>query len=322
MTWQVERGKGMTVHLQGYLELEASQYLSFIQANVCNRGHYEVRRGTQEEAIRYCRKEDGRQAGPYELGFKADSRQGERVDLIAFRDAIRSGTRAVQLWTDFPRCMAKFPRMYTALKSTLRPKRKVKLMVTLLYGKTGRGKTRLVYDNWEDDEEFFRWSVPNTTVWFDGYDGHKLVLLDDFAGKASKMSLVMLLQVLDRYPILLPVKGSFIWWLPTNIAITTNIHPKKWYNYKGREEQYRALARRVHEVLTFDVKREHGGYEPEREMISFWYDDDLYPAPPSVNLMTDEELSDSGDSFIDRCLAPSPDLSTDPGPPYTQEWVQ
>ena len=302
MTWQVERGEHLgTVHLQGYLELEASQYLSFLLTNVSARGHFEVRRGTQEEAINYCRKEETRQAGPYELGRKAISKQGERVDILAFRDAIRTGRRAAQLWTDFPRCMAKFPRMYLELKSTIRPVRERDLAVTLLYGKTGRGKTRLVYSNWEHKDEFWRWSVPNTTVWFDGYDGHKLCLLDDFAGKSSKMSLVMLLQVLDRYPIMLPVKGSFVWWCPDHIAITTNIHPRDWYNYVGREEQYKALVRRVTEVLSFDVKKEDGGWEPFPEGPKFWYDDLLYPEPPTVDLRCNEELIDGLD-FVNRCL--------------------
>jgi len=310
ITWQVERGKRKrTLHLQGYLELEASQYLSFLQSNVSARGHFEERKGTQEQAIEYCIKKDGRQGGPFELGSKTASRQGERIDIAALRDAIRGGSKAEELWSDFPREMAKFPRMYNELKSTMRPRRKKPLVVTLLYGKTGRGKTRLVYDQWEESEEFWRWSVPNTTVWFDGYDGHELVLLDDFAGRSSKMSLVMLLQVLDRYPIMLPVKGSFVWWCPANIAITTNIHPKDWYDYTKREEQYKALVRRISEVITFDVKREGGGYNPERRGREFFYDDVLYPAPPTVvidKLTTSESLSDSEadsmDSFITRCL--------------------
>lgn len=315
MFWQVERGTNLTLHLQGYLELENSQYLSFLKRNVSLRGHYEVRKGTQTQAIAYCMKEEGRQGGPFELGTKQLSRQGERMDIASFRDAIRDGVRRDELWSDFPIEMAKYPRMYNDVKSTCRPHRGWDLSVSLLYGKTGRGKTRLVYDDWQHDKEFFRWSVPNTTVWFDGYDGHQLVLLDDFAGKSSKMSLVMLLQVLDRYPIMLPVKGSFVWWCPRQIAITTNIHPKDWYNYNGREEQYRALSRRIHQVLTFDVKKEEGGWEPVRADPEFWYDAVLYPKPPSVDLRTDESLSLSeDDEFVTRCL--------DDEPPYTQVFVE
>ncbi|KKK43994.1 hypothetical protein LCGC14_3167690 [marine sediment metagenome] len=93
--------------------------------------------------------------------------------------------------------------------------------------------------------------------------------------------------VLYRYPIMLPVKGSFVWWCPRQIAITTNIHPKDWYNYNGREEQYRALSRRIHQVLTFDVKKEEGGWEPVRADPEFWYDRcdnyDYMPADPRLH---------------------------------------
>jgi len=293
ITWQVERGNNLTIHLQGYLELEKSQYLAWLRSHISNRGHYEVRRGTQEEAITYCHKDDTRQqdGGPFSLGRMSHG-AGERLDIIAFRDAIWEGKTCKDLWMSFPRCMAKYPRMYTALKSTMMPRREHELTVTLLYGKPGRGKTRLVYEMWQDKVGFWRWPCPNTAAWFDGYDGHTLCLLDDFGGKTSKMSLVMLLQVLDRYPVLLPVKGDFVWWLPTHIAITTNIHPKDWYNYDRREAQYKALRRRIHEVLTFDVKGEDGRWQPIKEYESFWYDAKLYPAPEPVDLRCDESFEE------------------------------
>ena len=241
-------------------------------------------------------KEEGRQDGPFELGVWTLG-QGNRIDVQSFRDAIMKGMKRLHLWESFPREMAKFPRMYNDVKTCLRPMREVDLVVRVLYGRTGLGKTRLIYDCWEEDDEFWRWSVPNTACWFDGYDQHKLVLLDDFAGKRSKMSLVMLLQVLDRYPIMLPVKGSFVWWCPEQIAITTNIHPKDWYNYDKRKEQYHALRRRVHQVLEFKIKKEEGGYEPTVADESFWYDPILYPPPPTISLLTDETLSPEEDRF-------------------------
>ena len=44
------------------------------------------------------------------------------------------------------------------------------------------------------------------------------------------------------------VKGGFRQLLSTRIVITTNIHPRLWYDYSQRERQYKALARRFHEV--------------------------------------------------------------------------
>jgi len=322
ITWQVERGKNMTIHLQGYLELEKSQYLTWLRANIDNRGHFEVRRGTQTEAITYCHKADTRQldGGPFSLGRMSHG-AGERLDIVAYRDAIWEGKTAKDLWMSFPRCMAKYPRMYASLKSTMMPKRTHELTVTLIYGKTGRGKTRLVYKNWMGNPGFWRWPCPNTAAWFDGYDGHTHCLLDDFGGKISKMNLVMFLQVADRYPLLLPIKGSYVWWMPTYLAITTNIHPRDWYNYDRREEQYKALKRRIHEVLVFDVKKEDGGYEASTAGDDFWYDPVLYPRPPTIDLRCDESFEEE-DLRSDEIPLGTPDTIPLDQEPTPEDWVE
>jgi len=285
LCWQAERGEQQrTCHLQGYVELEKEQYLSWLSAKFGARCHFEIRRGTAKEASDYCMKEDTRAAGPWELGTMTAPKSGLRTDLMAFRDAIRSQISARKLWDDFPLQMARYPRMFADVRMLSRPMRSDEgVEVTLFFGKTGLGKTRFVYDKWEEDEDFWRWSVPNTAPWFDGYDMHEYVLLDDFAGRASKMSLVMLLQVLDRYPVLLPVKRSFTWWKPRKIALTTNIHPRDWYDYTNREGQYMALKRRIHHVIDITVKIEEGE-EYEQSGSDFWYDPNLFPRPIAIDL--------------------------------------
>jgi len=291
MVWQVERGDRLgTIHLQGYIELHRDQYVSWLKTNVFEKAHFEVRRGTQDQAIDYCKKAEGRQAGPYELGTKGAAQQGQRTDIVLFRDAILEGNKLPQLWDKFPREMARYPRMYRGLRNSIRPMRGAPVIVTLIYGQTGTGKTRYVYDNWEESDQFWRWAVPNTACWFDGYDQHELVLLDDFAGKKSKMSLVMLLQVLDRYPVPVPVKGDFVWWCPKQIAITSNIHPKNWYDYTGRIGQYAAIKRRIRRVIDLTIKSEDG--EPIEMGNEWWYDPVLYPRPERINLGDAEDADD------------------------------
>ncbi len=102
-------------------------------------------------------------------------------------------------------------------------------------------------------------------MWFDGYDNEPNVLFDDFAGRMSKMPLTLLLQILDRYARQVEVKGSFVWWMPTNIAITSNFHPREWYDWTNREESYNALCRRIHQVTEFC----------EDEVKEYTDDDDL-----------------------------------------------
>lgn len=129
------------------------------------------------------------------------------------------------------------------------PRREAAPIVYLLYGEPGVGKTRLVNDKYPIGVDSFR-KAPDTK-WFDGYDAHKVLLLDDFSGAASKMSLSYTLQLLDRYEIAVEVKGDTVPLLATKIFITTNNHPSTWYKWEKREIQYKALSRRIHYVIGF-----------------------------------------------------------------------
>lgn len=64
IVFQRERGhEDGTAHLQGYLELERNQKLSFVKKHISGRAHWEPRHGTQQQAIDYCKKEDTREQG-------------------------------------------------------------------------------------------------------------------------------------------------------------------------------------------------------------------------------------------------------------------
>lgn len=253
LLYQEEIGAEGTYHLQGYCEFTSRKTMN--QAKALLGGvnvHIEARRGTQQQAIDYCKKEDSRvpHTSPYEYG--QPKTQGKRNDLKDFKDLVMSGTkRKRDLIEDHYGTLARYPKFYDTLIMNNRPTRTTELEVILHYGGTGLGKTRTVMDLHQDDQDFYIAPLSNGTTWFDTYDGHRTVLLDDFAGAASHTTLVSLLRLLDRYPVLVPTKGSHTWWLPDRIYITTNILPKDWYKWENRGEQYKALARRIHKVKTF-----------------------------------------------------------------------
>ncbi len=251
-----------TYHFQGYCEFKTALVKNSIKNLICGPGnscHILARRGTAEEAANYCKKEfneDGTEkrmphCEPYEFGTM--SQQGKRQDLEGFKDAVIAGKRKRDLIDEHFGIIARYPRFYQTLTEMNRPRRSADLVVTLLYGETGTGKTRFVEETAGADDDFYRPPLTNGTMWFDAYDGQSKVLLDDFAGAASKFTLCNLLQLLDRYPIQVPTKGGHTWWMPNEVFVTTNILPRDWYKWENRGEQYKALARRFHKVLIYYV---------------------------------------------------------------------
>lgn len=257
LVYQREVGENGTEHFQGYCELKKQLRLNALKTLLVGEGnscHITNRRGTAKGAADYCKKEDTRKEGttPYEFGEMKANNQGKRNDLEAFKDEVMSGTkRKRDLIEDHAGTLARYPKFYDTLTSLTRPTRVEDLEVVLHIGDTGLGKTRKVMDDHRDDQDFYIAPLSNGTTWFDTYDRHKTVLLDDFAGKASHTTLVSLLRLIDRYPVLVPTKGSHTWWLPNKIVVTTNVYPKDWYSWETRGEQYKALARRFTKVLLF-----------------------------------------------------------------------
>lgn len=249
---QLETASTGQLHFQGYLQLFKSQRITWVKSHINRGAHFEKQHGTNAQARDYCNKEESRAAPFIECGTFV-GKSGQRTDLANFRDAIKEGKRKEELLDTYVKELARYPKFYDLVRSINRPKRTTDLKVRLNYGETGTGKTRYAYDNYPD---LFDVPVTQGSLWFDGYDMHKNVLLDDFAGAASKISLTYTLRMLDRYPIQLPVKGSHCWWMPDLIIITTNIHPQNWYNWENRDEQYHALLRRIHEVYYYTKDKE------------------------------------------------------------------
>jgi len=90
------------------------------------------------------------------------------------------------------------------------------------WGKTGVGKSRKA---WEEATIDAYPKDPNTKFW-DGYRGQSNVVIDEFRGT---INISHLLRWLDRYPLLLEVKGSMVVCKATNVWITSNLHPREWY---------------------------------------------------------------------------------------------
>jgi hypothetical protein len=106
-------------------------------------------------------------------------------------------------------------------------------------GSTGTGKSKKAC-------EFNDICWKDYTKWWDGYDQHETIVIDDF--RASHMKFNNLLRLLDQYPYGREVKGGYRWLNSKNI-ITTK-HPKEVYNKSDEDTQQ--LMRRITKLLRFE----------------------------------------------------------------------
>ena len=101
-----------------------------------------------------------------------------------------------------------------------------------LLGNSGVGKTRLVYSMFRHQDIARGW-ITSTGVWYNGYMGQPILLIDDIR-KAPKgneqagLSGQEILQLTDIYDYLLPVKGEFVRANYRLIIFTSNVDVVHW----------------------------------------------------------------------------------------------
>lgn len=235
LVWGKEEGENGTPHFQGFISFGQRKRFNQVKSIISERAHIEKANGTPKQAADYCKKD-----GDYEEFGTVPAGQGARTDLAKCAKKITEGATFQEIATEFPSVALRYGNGIQRLRSLFRPKRSQVPEIWTLWGKTGTGKTRRVWE-FADVEEL--WVHPGDR-WFDGYDGQRAVLFDDFDGSWFKLS--YLLKILDRYTFMVPVKGGYTWWIPNTIYITSNLHPEKWYpNALG--EHKNALLRRLRE---------------------------------------------------------------------------
>ena len=134
-----------------------------------------------------------------------------------------------------PTVFVKMHRGLEALQHRIEGKRNSEPTVTVLYGDTGTGKSRRARELCPDD--VYIWH-PQQASWFDGYEGQKNVIFEEYRGQ---LPFGFLLSLLDRYDCRVQYKGGSAQFRATNIIITSPVAPRDWYpslaDNEGRLEQ-------------------------------------------------------------------------------------
>lgn len=160
--------------------------------------------------------------------------QGKRNDLIKLGEKIKNNEEL-----SAPEII-KYHRGIKEYKAIVDQKKSQhfrNLTVNVLVGESGKGKTRYVYDLHGYDN-VYKLDKCGNEVWFDGYDGQKVLLIDDFYGWIHWGHL---LNILDGYPLRLQIKGSHTWAQYETVYITSNRNVEDWYH----RDDISALKRRI-----------------------------------------------------------------------------
>lgn len=230
-------------HLQGYLELEnvlshKSGFKHIKKILECPELHCEPRKGTAKQASDYCKKTEGKIREPIILG-EISQVAGARNDLKKLYENLKSGKSDSEILDEDPATYIKYSRgiekaRAIITKNGINTYKDIK--ITVFWGKPGVGKTRKIYELHKPEEvHVITKHDNNSTIWFDGYTGQKILLIDEFYGW---IEWGRFLQILDKYKLQLAVKGSFTYSNWEKVYITSNKPPEMWYPDQDKTALY------------------------------------------------------------------------------------
>lgn len=246
LVYGFEVGESGTPHVQGYCELKSQQYFNRVKEWL-PRAYLAARRGSQKQAIDYCKK-DGEF---WEYG--QPKQQGARNDLHELMQAVQTGQETIEIMELYPETYSTKQRFVDRYrqeweKTNTRAFRTVETEV-IWSEKGGIGKTKAAHDF---DPKVFTVN-PEDAFPFDGYDGEKTILIDDFEGQGIKYK--HLLKILDGHQYRCNVKGGHRYAQWTKVFITANKPPAQWYHHGLTQP----LARRLTTITHMSDNSEVGG---------------------------------------------------------------
>lgn len=259
--WQLELAPTTgTPHYQGVAFFRRTLRCASVNRTYFDNRASLTRCNRAEAAIAYCTREkndDGTpkraplseeivDAGPWTYGdrdFVCESGSHKRKhaeippDQASLIRAVETGEIHVQDYWHHRRYIQ--DRDMTGLKRTWQTK------VLILWGRSGTGKSTLAEHLWPN--AFYAQKEHGSTrsqgkLWFDGYDRHDVVIIDDYH---YTLSLTQFKELVSKNGHHVPCKGSKVPFVAKLLVILSNDSPDVWWPNQTGTEHYEAAKRRM-----------------------------------------------------------------------------
>ena len=274
--------KGETYHTHIFFALERPTRFSTIKKRFPE-SHIDRAEGTAAECRAYVQK-----SGKWAEGEKSETsipgtfeewgdlpaeKEEEAPEMFKLIQDLRAGKSVMEIIEDNPKLAFRIREIETLRQAILEEKYSAEnraLEVTYLYGASGTGKTRGIF------EKHDRKSICRITdyggkngVRFDAYHCQDVLVLEEFH---SQIPISAMLNYLDIYPLTLPARYTDRIACYTKVYITSNIPLEEQYRdiQRYQMETWRAFLRRVQNVIEYlpdgsTVQHKKGGipYDPK-----------------------------------------------------------
>lgn len=259
MVWQTERGAEGTTHIQGYVRFHSRKRLNTAKNLLGNAGlHLEIARGSEEDNRRYCTKEDTRAEGTAGTvnpdNYDAqEGKQGRRSDLEGIAEQCRAGHSLRNIAQEHPGDFIRYHAGIAALHAQVAPAPPAEriVMVTVLWGDTGVGKTHRVM-NAVAAEDLYIVSGRGRDPW-GMYRGEQVLLMDEFNWEL--WSIQEMNGILDKWRFRLDARYHDRYAAWTRVYICCNESPVAWYP-AASQPLIQSLRRRIQTSCRLVLSRE------------------------------------------------------------------
>lgn len=263
VVYQLECGEqgGHTMHYQGYLECQGAQTMVRLHTVPgLERAHFEIRRGSQEQAIAYAKKEDTRVEGPWEWG--EPKKQGERSDLLQVKEKLDNKVLLRQVHEEHFGTMIRYGKALKEYKRQITKPRDFKSKTFVFIGPPGKGKSTLMKLLAARLGSFYKAPMPKGSgQYYDDYDGQDVLILDEFDG--SRMRPTEFNDICDEHECVLTVHGGAGHQMVSKyIFIGTNYLPSKWWKNRN-PAQVRQTMRRIDVIFKVGFADKSAAPHPE-----------------------------------------------------------